>query len=158
MHSHPTSARCLRSPAPAWFTYAHTSVLTSGEILEGCSMQSCKAGKRTLLLAYCWRQRRFNPHFPLAFPSAQPLSSAEAPGDAGTVFGDPVQAGRGERWLPAPLPGEGAAKLPEVDCVRSVLQTHEAVKYANAFRQAASCLLGSHNQSMTEIRCGKEQD
>lgn len=81
----------------AWhrLTYAHPSVLTSGEILEGCSMQSCKAGKKTLMLAYFWRQHPFNPHFPLACPSAQPLSSAEPPGDAVTEFGAIVQAGRG---------------------------------------------------------------
>lgn len=56
----------------AWhrLTNARACVLTSGEILEGCSMQSCKAGKKTLMLAYFWRQHPFNPRFPLAFPSA----------------------------------------------------------------------------------------
>lgn len=78
----PSSLGSARFVHTAWhrLTYAHTSVLTSGEILEGCSMQSCKAGKKTLMLAYFWRQHHFNPRFPLAFPSARPLSSAEPPG------------------------------------------------------------------------------
>lgn len=83
--------------------------LTSGEILEGCSVQSCRAGKQTWMLACFWRQHRSNPHFPIAFPSARLLPSREFHGDTATVFGSITEGGEA---APSPAPIGESSRTP----------------------------------------------
>lgn len=120
--------------APASVTPAHicthlcthictnTAVLTSGEILEGCRMQSCKAGKKTLNFSLFLETAPLQAAFPSGFSFSSTPSMGRAPGDAVTAFGDMVQASGGT-GVPAPLLREGAAELPEGDCARRVLST-----------------------------------
>lgn len=73
----------------------NTPALTSGEILEGCRMQSCKAGKKTLNFSLFLETALLQDAFPSGFSFSSTPSTGRAPGDAVTALGGMVQGSRG---------------------------------------------------------------
>ena len=143
--SSPGSVRPLRSChlAPAHLC-THVCTHLGGDLrgLQYAQLQSWEENTYVILLL---KTASLQSAFPSGFSFSPTPFIGRGPRDAVTVFGDIVQAGTGRGGSQPCSHGREQQNSLYMDCVRSVLSTHEAGEYANALRQAASCLLGSHN-------------